>query len=45
MWTSGAVGPEIGPVVEAYEQAGLTEERRIEDESGIWNAVLLRRAA
>ena len=42
---SGAVGPEIGPVVEAYEQAGLTEERRIEDESGIWNAVLLRRAA
>ena len=40
---SGAVGPEIGPVVEAYEQSGLTEDRRLEDESGIWCAVLLRR--
>jgi ribosomal protein L11 methyltransferase len=40
---SGAVGPELDAVVEAYAAAGLEAVRRLGDDVGIWSAVLLRR--
>jgi ribosomal protein L11 methyltransferase len=42
---SGAVGPELDDVIGAYRAAGLEVEQRLDDEVGVWSAVLLRRPA
>jgi ribosomal protein L11 methyltransferase len=41
---SGAVGPELDAVVEDYAAAGLEADRRLDDDVGIWSALLLRRS-
>src|SRR4051812_22926293 len=42
---SGAVGPELDAVVEAYRSAGLEAARRLDEDAGVWGAVLLRGSA
>ena len=42
---AGAVGPELEAVVAAYRAAGFGPVRRLDDEVGVWSAVLLRRGA
>jgi len=40
---SGSAGPETPQVLELYAKAGLVEARRMDDEDGVWSALLLER--